>query len=98
MVTGNSWWACRKVDASGLSEAWKHIMVLPGAAVHSAASCMRPDGTGAIKGGGMKAWQLERLGGELPFNNLRTPEPPPCSAVVLIAASALVAYLQAYRG
>jgi alcohol dehydrogenase len=44
----------------------------------------------------MKAWQLERLGGELRFNNVRTPEPRPGSALVRIEASALMSYLKAY--
>jgi len=30
----------------------------------------------------MKAWQLHRLGGELRFNDVRTPEPRPGSALV----------------
>jgi alcohol dehydrogenase len=44
----------------------------------------------------MKAWQLERLGGELRFNSVRTPEPRPGSALVRIEASALMSYLKAY--
>src|SRR6202049_404836 len=44
----------------------------------------------------MKAWQLERLGGELFFNNVRTPEARPGSAFVRIEASALMSYLKAY--
>src|ERR1700692_3126554 len=44
----------------------------------------------------MKAWQLERLGGDLRFNNVRTPEPRPGSALVRIEASALMSYLKAY--
>jgi alcohol dehydrogenase len=45
---------------------------------------------------GMKAWQLHRLGGELRFNDVRTPEPRPGSALVRIEASALMSYLKAY--
>src|SRR5258707_263472 len=45
---------------------------------------------------GMKAWQLDRLGGELRFNNVRTPEPRPGSVLVRIEASALMSYLKAY--
>src|SRR5260370_19677427 len=44
----------------------------------------------------MKAWQLERTGGELRFNDVRTPEPRPGSALVRIEASALMSYLKAY--
>jgi alcohol dehydrogenase len=44
----------------------------------------------------MKAWQLDRLGGELRFNDVRTPEPRPGSALVRIEASALMSYLKAY--
>jgi alcohol dehydrogenase len=44
----------------------------------------------------MKAWQLDRLGGELRFNNVRTPEPRPGSVLVRIEASALMSYLKAY--
>ena len=44
----------------------------------------------------MKAWQLERLGGELSFNDVRTPEPRPGSVLVRIEASALMSYLKAY--
>ena len=50
----------------------------------------------AIKGVCMKAWQLDRLGGELRFNDVRTPEPRPGSALVRIEASALMSYLKAY--
>jgi alcohol dehydrogenase len=44
----------------------------------------------------MKAWQLERLGGELSFKDVRTPEPRPGSVLVRIEASALMSYLKAY--
>jgi alcohol dehydrogenase len=44
----------------------------------------------------MKAWQLERLGGELRFNEVRTPEPRPGSVLVRIEASSLMSYLKAY--
>ena len=44
----------------------------------------------------MKAWQLHRLGGELLFNDVRTPEPRPGSALVRIEASALMSYIKAY--
>lgn len=44
----------------------------------------------------MKAWQLDRLGGELRFNDVRTPEPRPGSVLVRIEASALMSYLKAY--
>src|SRR6201998_3499170 len=46
----------------------------------------------------MKAWQLDRLGGELRFNDVRTPEPRPGSVLVRIEASALMSYLKAYVG
>jgi alcohol dehydrogenase len=38
----------------------------------------------------MKAWQLDRLGGELRFKDVRTPEPRPGSVLVRIEASALM--------
>src|SRR6202048_1888694 len=44
----------------------------------------------------MKAWQLDRLRGELRFNDVRTREPRPGSAWVRIEASALMSYLKAY--
>src|ERR1700682_2937934 len=44
----------------------------------------------------MKAWQLQRPGGELRFSDVRTPEPRPGSALVRIEASALMSYLKAY--
>src|ERR1700742_1510615 len=44
----------------------------------------------------MKAWQLERLGGELRFADVRVPEPRPGSVLVRIEASALMSYLKAY--
>src|SRR6202522_1354229 len=44
----------------------------------------------------MKAWQLERLGGDLRFNDVRTPELRPGSVLVRIEASALMSYLKAY--
>ena len=44
----------------------------------------------------MKAWQLQRPGGELRLSDVRTPEPRPGSALVRIEASALMSYLKAY--
>jgi alcohol dehydrogenase len=44
----------------------------------------------------MKAWQLDGLGGELRFRDVRTPEPRPGSVLVRIEASALMSYLKAY--
>ena len=44
----------------------------------------------------MKAWQLDRLGGDLRFNDVRTPEPRPGSVLVRIEATALMSYLKAY--
>jgi alcohol dehydrogenase len=44
----------------------------------------------------MKAWQLDRLGGELRFKDVPTPEPRPGSVLVKIEASALMSYLKAY--
>ena len=44
----------------------------------------------------MKAWQLQRPGGQLRFSDVRTPEPRPGSALVRIEASALMSYLKAY--
>ena len=46
----------------------------------------------------MKAWQLHRLGGELRFDDVRTPEPRPGSALVRIEASALMSYIKGGRG
>src|SRR5260370_423753 len=43
----------------------------------------------------MKAWQLQRPGGELRFSDVRTPEARPGSALVRIEASALMSYLKA---
>ena len=44
----------------------------------------------------MKAWQLDRLGGDLRFSDVRTPEPRPGSVLVRIEATALMSYLKAY--
>ncbi len=44
----------------------------------------------------MKAWRLQKLGGELRFSDVRTPDPRPGSALVRIEASALMSYLKAY--
>jgi alcohol dehydrogenase len=44
----------------------------------------------------MKAWQLQGLGGELRFRDVRTPDPRPGSVLVRIEASALMSYLKAY--
>jgi NADPH:quinone reductase-like Zn-dependent oxidoreductase len=44
----------------------------------------------------MKAWQLERLGGELRLTDVRMPEPRPGSVLVRIKASSLMSYLKAY--
>jgi alcohol dehydrogenase len=44
----------------------------------------------------MKAWQLERFGGKLRLNDVRTPEPRPGSVLVRIEASSLMSYLKAY--
>src|SRR4030088_3601431 len=44
----------------------------------------------------MKAWQLQRPGGELRFQDVRTPELRPGSVLVRIEASALMSYLKAY--
>jgi len=44
----------------------------------------------------MKAWRLERLGGELSLKDVRTPEPRPGSVLVRIEASALMSYLKSY--
>src|ERR1700744_4648063 len=44
----------------------------------------------------MKAWQLDRLRGELRFTDVRTPEPRPGSVLVRIEATALMSYLKAY--
>jgi alcohol dehydrogenase len=44
----------------------------------------------------MKAWRLDRLGGELRYSDVRMPEPRPGSVLVRIEASALMSYLKAY--
>jgi alcohol dehydrogenase len=44
----------------------------------------------------MKAWRLDRLGGELRFTDVPTPEPRPGSVLVRVEASALMSYLKAY--
>ena len=44
----------------------------------------------------MKAWRLDRLGGELRFKDVPRPEPRPGSVLVRIEASALMSYLKAY--
>jgi alcohol dehydrogenase len=44
----------------------------------------------------MKAWQLDRLGGELSFRNVPTPELRPGSVLVRIEASSLMSYLKSY--
>jgi alcohol dehydrogenase len=44
----------------------------------------------------MKAWRLERLGGELSLKDVRTPEPRPGSVLVRVEASLLMSYLKSY--
>jgi len=44
----------------------------------------------------MKAWQLDRLGGDLRFTDVPMPEPRPGSVLVRIEASALMSSLKAY--
>src|SRR5713226_9895419 len=44
----------------------------------------------------MKAWRLERLGGELSLRDVPMPEPRPGSVLVRIEASALMSYLKPY--
>jgi len=44
----------------------------------------------------MKAWRLERLGGELGLKDVRVPEPRPGSVLVRIGASVLMSYLKPY--
>ena len=44
----------------------------------------------------MKAWRLDRLGGDLAFQEVAKPEPRPGSVLVRIEAAALMSYLQAY--
>ena len=44
----------------------------------------------------MKAWQLDRLGGNLTLKDIATPEVRPGSVLVRIEASALMSYLNAY--
>jgi len=44
----------------------------------------------------MKAWRLERLGGELGLKDVRVPEPRPGSVLVRIEASVLMSYLKPY--
>src|SRR4051812_48602912 len=77
----------RKLNTSWFREALPSI-----AQHHTGAVPRRPPSTEAC----MKAWQLQRLGGELRFTDVRTPEPRPGSALVRIEASALMSYLKAY--
>jgi alcohol dehydrogenase len=44
----------------------------------------------------MKAWRLERLGGEFSLKDVRMPEPRPGSVLVRIEASTLMSYLKLY--
>jgi len=44
----------------------------------------------------MKAWRLERIGGDLGLRDIPKPEPRPGSVLVRIEASALMSYLKAY--
>jgi alcohol dehydrogenase len=44
----------------------------------------------------MKAWRLERLGGELCLKEVRVPEPRPSSVLVRIEAASLLSYLKQY--
>ncbi len=44
----------------------------------------------------MKAWRLQRLGGELSLMDVPTPEPRPGSVLVRIEASSLMSYLKPY--
>ncbi|HWK43496.1 MAG TPA: alcohol dehydrogenase catalytic domain-containing protein [Stellaceae bacterium] len=44
----------------------------------------------------MKAWRLERLGGELSLKDVPMPEPRPGSVLVRIEASVLMSYLKPY--
>lgn len=44
----------------------------------------------------MKAWRLERLGGELSLKEIPTPQPRPGSVLVRIEASSLMSYLKSY--
>src|SRR5271155_4386880 len=44
----------------------------------------------------MKAWRLDRLGGELRFEDVPTPEVRPGSILVRIEASTLMSYIKPY--
>jgi hypothetical protein len=44
----------------------------------------------------MKAWQLDRLGGTLSFNDVPVPEPRPGSVLVRIEAQAPMSYMKDY--
>jgi alcohol dehydrogenase len=48
------------------------------------------------KEAGMKAWQIERLGGATALNDVRMPEPRAGSVVVRIEASVLMSYMKGY--
>jgi alcohol dehydrogenase len=44
----------------------------------------------------MKAWQLDRLGGRLRFDEVPLPQVRPSSVLVRIEASALMTYMKPY--
>src|SRR5258708_4577479 len=93
MVMGNSWRACQKAVPSSLRALGYALWMGEVLSVHSASAMQ----TGRRqKEARMKAWRLRRLGGELRFSDVRTPEPRPGSALVRIEASALMSYLKAY--
>ena len=44
----------------------------------------------------MKAWQIDRLGGQLRLNNIEVPEVRPGSVLVRVEAQSLMSYLKDY--
>ncbi|MFZ2104589.1 MAG: hypothetical protein WAV18_04255, partial [Roseiarcus sp.] len=53
-------------------------------------------GSGVIRSMTMKAWRLDRLGGELRFEDVPMPEVRPGSILVRIEASTLMSYIKPY--
>src|SRR5260370_37115805 len=94
MVMGNSWRACQKAVPSSLRALGYALWMGEVLSVHSASVMQTRT---RQKEARMKAWRL-RLGGELRFSDVRTPEPRPGSALVRTQAPALSSYLRTHLG